>query len=231
MSRTLNATRKAVEVAKEYGGIPMVIKIIKGSALADTIQNTLTLTWVFATRAYLIVEQVDQIKYWMVLLPCIPLSYIFSRQIAKSLIAIELHSGFFSPVLGVIAGLITFLLSFGGLADGMFQNISAFSQWVEPKNAMKLLTIFVISAAPISSIKIGVIILKRLVSQNISSINQAEIDLVEMEFTDIQAEETKKYIEAKKAKIEGKKGQPKGNNKGGKKEPQTLAEIKAELGL
>lgn len=231
MSKTLKATREAVKIAKAYGGIPMVVDIIKGAALADAIQNTLTLVWIFASRSSLIVAKVEFVKYWMILAICIPAAYIFSRQIAKALIALEIHEGLFSKWLGFVAAMVTFLLSFGGLADGMFQNVTSFWHYLEPQNAMKLLTITVVSIAPISSIKIGIVILRHLVADDLNEINESEVDLVKEELSDLQAEETLKYKSQKKkalskgktAKATALPSEPKGT--------KTLEQMRKELNL
>jgi hypothetical protein len=152
---TLRDTRKATEAIKAMGGLPMLVKIVNGATLADALQNTLTITWVFAARAALIVSSVEQVSYWMILLASAFAGYLFCRQISRALVVMEFHSDILPMWLGIGAMIVTMLLSFGGLADGMFPDIKSYWELAEPKNAMKLLTITVISIAPITTIKVG----------------------------------------------------------------------------
>lgn len=223
--KTLNHTRKAIETAKQYGGVSAVVALIKGASFADALQNSLMLTWVIALKASLIVKEVAFIDYWMILIIAIPTAYIFSRQIAKALLLVELWASLFGMHIGFAAGLVTFIMSFAGFADIMLEGITSYWDLLLPTNIFKLLTIFVIAAAPISSIKIGITILKHLVGENLQAVNEKEVDLVTKELDDIQAEETKHYKEKKKARI-GKKSQ-------GAKSPETytLEEMRKALNV
>ena len=197
---TLKDTRKAVESLKSMGGLPMLVKIVNGASHADAIQNTLTITWVFAARAALIVASVNAVEYWMVLVVSCWAAYKFCRQISNALLAMELHSDILPKWLGYGSMVVTILLSFGGLADGMFPDITNFWQLLEPKNAMKLLTITVISVAPITTIKVGTKAALHLAGSDILRSNNGELQIVTSEMAHTQQEES----EAHKEKVVGK---------------------------
>jgi len=202
---TLRDTRKATEAIKSMGGLPMLVKIVNGASLADAMQNTLTITWVFAARAALIVASVSEISYWMILIVSAVAGWIFCRGISRALLAMEFHSSILPAWLTVSSMIVTVLLSFGGLADGMFPDIKNFWELLEPKNAMKLLTITIISVAPITTIKVGMKAILHMAGDAVLISNDGELTIVTNELTETQKAESDKHKEKVKTRLAGRK--------------------------
>jgi len=144
-------TKKAIEFPTQLESAANEVKKVKRSMIADTITNTMTLTPIFAMKAHWILKNLQFLPNWLFIIIAVVPSWYSADLIVRQMVSSQINGegGYWIDVL-------SFILSFAGLSDGMFADVTSIMDAFTPYNMMKFVIITVLSASPIVIIRYSV---------------------------------------------------------------------------